>query len=141
MKFPYQKLPIHQSADPSTRIVARPYLPIYLHSKAGSIDSPFYALLDSGADNILMQAELAEAINITDIKMGRGPIKIVGVAGQVVDVYFHEVEIQVLGSDQKIPVLVGFGEGIELPLLGRAFFEHFRKVTFDEQKEEVELHS
>jgi hypothetical protein len=85
-----------------------------------------------------MPEELAEVVGIGDVKTGRGPAKTVGVGGQVVDTYFHEVEIQVQGDPRKLPIVAGFGK-IEIPLLGRSFFRHFRAVIFDESKEKVEL--
>ncbi len=138
MKFSYQKLPIHQSADPSAPRVPRPYIPIYLHRGSFSTPSPYYALLDSGADNVLMPEELAEIVGIDDIKTGKGPARIIGVGGQAVDTYFHEIDIRVQGDSRKLPVSIGFGK-IEIPLLGRSFFRHFRSVIFEESKERVEL--
>ena len=139
MKFSYQKLPIHQSVDSRVPRISRPYLPIYLHNKIQSTPSPYFALLDSGADNVLMPAELAEVVGIQDIKGGKNSARIVGVGGQTVDIYFHELEIQVQGDNRRLPTIVGFAEKIEIPLLGRSFFQHFREVVFDEKRERIEL--
>ncbi|GEM_PF-3560746 len=139
MKFSYQKLPIHQSADPFAPKIPRPYLPIYLHGATQSTPSPYFALLDSGADTVLMPEELAELVGIKDIKTGKGPARVVGVGGQTVDIYFHDLEIQVQGDIRKLSTLVGFANTIEVPLLGRTFFKHYREVIFDERKERIEL--
>jgi len=138
MKFSYQKLPIHQSANPSAPRISRPYLPIYLHRGRFSTPSPYYALLDSGADNVLMPIELAEAVGIKDITTSRRSGKTVGIGSQTVDIYFCKLEIQVLGSTRKLPIIVGFGK-IEIPILGRDFFKHFRSVIFNEERENIEL--
>ena len=138
MKFSYQKLPIHQDADPSAPRISRPYLPIYLHRNSYSTPSPYYALLDSGADNVLMPEELAEVIGIKNREIGRNMAKIIGVGGQTVDIHFYDIKIQVQGDSRKLPITVGFGK-IEIPLLGRTFFKHFRAVIFDEERKRIEL--
>ncbi|MFH1192708.1 MAG: hypothetical protein V1656_00075 [Candidatus Jorgensenbacteria bacterium] len=40
----------------------RPYIPVYLIGKTKSTPSPYYALLDSGADKVLMPADLAQEV-------------------------------------------------------------------------------
>jgi len=138
MKFRYQKLP-SPSHDTRTPLVPRPYLPIYLHTGTKSTRSPYYALLDSGADVVLFPTDLAVEIGITDITTGRGPRPIIGVAGQRADVYYHDLELQLLGDTRRLPTAVGFSDHITMPLLGRSFFTHFTSVIFHEGKEQIEF--
>lgn len=105
---------------------------------------PFFALLDSGADQIVMSSDFAEPLGITNIKTGTLE-QTIGVGSQVVDVYYHEgIEVQVAGDSKKLPTRIGFVEsGPDTkrvpPLLGRTFFKHFKSVSFQENNEVVEL--
>ena len=62
-----------------------------------------------------------------------------GISGQPVSVYYHQLNIQIIGNSNLLPIEVGFISTIPVPLLGRSFFKHFRSVIFHEEKEEVEL--
>ena len=137
MKFRYQKIPLRDH-DPRKPFVPRPFIPVHLHNKQKSTPAPFYALLDSGADQVLLPAELALEVGIEDIGRGRGEA-IVGVAGQQANVYSFDLELQVVGDSRRLAVPVGFSEVVYIPLLGRTFFAHFRSIVFEEEKEEVEL--
>lgn len=137
MKFRYQKIPLH-GHDPRKPFVPRPFIPIHLHSKKKSTRAPFYTLLDSGADRVLLPADLALEVGLEDIGRGKGEA-IVGVAGQQANVYYFDLELQVVGDSRRLAVPVGFSEVVYIPLLGRTFFAHFRSIVFEEQKEEVEL--
>lgn len=137
MKFRYQKIPFH-GHDPRKPLIPRPFLPVYLHNRERSTRSPYYALLDSGADNVLLPLELAKEVGIEDITQGwLEPI--VGVAGQQANVYYHNLAMQIVGDSRRLELPVGFSELIYIPLLGRTFFRYFRLVVFNEEKEEVEL--
>jgi hypothetical protein len=137
MKFKYQKLPF-DGHDPRKPLIARPLLPVFLVNGARKTRSPYYALLDSGADKVLFPADLAEEVGIKDIETGTRE-GTMGIAGQRVDMFYHPLAVQVLGDEKMRQMLVGFSKQIALPLLGRTFFAHFRAVTFWETKEEMEL--
>ena len=137
MKFGYQKFLLGPQ-DPRKPLVARPLLPVYLVNAERRTRSPYYALLDSGADRIIFPADLAEELGIERIESGLLE-PTVGVANQRTNVYFHRLVVQVAGSDRALPVNVGFSREIGLPLLGRSFFAHFKSVSFAEPKEEIEL--
>lgn len=120
MKFSYQKLPFagHDTRQP---LIARPILPVYLHGQKSSTPSPYYALLDSGADKVLMLAELAGFVGINDFTKGRLEPTI-GIANQRADVYYHDnLSIEVVGHSKKLSTSVGFSDKIFLPILGRSF--------------------
>jgi hypothetical protein len=137
MKFRYLKLPLG-GPRPGNPLIARPMIPIRLVGPASGSPSPFYALLDSGADKVLMPADLAAHVGILDITTGAlDPI--VGVGNQRVDVRLHPLAVEVVGDNRPLALEVGFAPGIVVPLLGRSFFRHYRSIVFSEQNEEVEL--
>ncbi len=138
MRFRYQKFPAHGS-NPRDPFIARPYVPVFLHGAVASTKSPYYALLDSGADAILLPADLANEVGISDIKKGKGPQATIGIAGQRTDIYYFDLALQILGDVHKLPCEIGFSEKIFIPILGRSFFRHFKSVIFNETKEEVEF--
>ncbi|MBI4095188.1 MAG: hypothetical protein HY435_03280 [Candidatus Liptonbacteria bacterium] len=137
MKFGYQKF-ILGAHDPRKPLVPRPYIPVYLRSDGTRTRSPYFALLDSGADRVLFPADLAIEVGIEDIETGNLEPTI-GIGNQRVDVYYHPLILQVLGDTRALSTDVGFSTGITLPILGRSFFRHFKAVIFAEAKEEVEL--
>lgn len=100
--------------------------------------SPYYALLDSGADRIIFPSDLALEIGINNIKTGRSEPTL-GIAGQAADVYYHQASLQVVGDARKFSVEVGFSEKITLPILGRTFFAHYKAVIFYEPKGTIEF--
>jgi len=83
--FPYQKLPIGEGN--TTKLVARPYIAVYLIGKTKRTLSPYYALLDSGADRVIFPSDLAVAVGIENIKDKGRFERTIGIAGQAVDVY------------------------------------------------------
>jgi hypothetical protein len=137
MKFKYQKFPF-EGADPNRPLIARPLVPVYLLGSSLKTESPYYALLDSGADRVIFPADLAEAVGVTDIRTGRSE-STMGIAGQRADVYYHQLALRILGDSEALKTEIGFSEQIALPILGRTFFVHFKAVAFAEAKEEIEL--
>jgi hypothetical protein len=119
-----------------------PLIPITLFRGKEST-MPFFAMLDSGADGILMHSDFASALGIEDIKTGTLD-KTLGIGNQIVDVYYHDdIEIQIVGDSRKLKTRIGFIESTEprqiIPLLGRTFFKHFKAVIFEENNERIEL--
>lgn len=143
MKFKYVKLP--RSSNTSEPQIPMPFLPIFLFKETFETVYPIYALLDSGADKTLMPSDLAIELGIEDFKSGHvQPTR--GVGDQIVNVYYHSgVAIELVGDGRRLPLEIGFVETTPnrtiLPLLGRTFFEHFKKVTFCEPKKVLELSS
>lgn len=141
MKFSYRKVP--RSSDPRDPHIGVPFIPIILH-KGEESTMPFFALLDSGADQVVMSSDFAEPLGIMNIKTGVLE-QTIGVGSQVVDVYYHEgIEVQVAGNSAKFPTRIGFvetdpGKKKVPPLLGRIFFKHFKSVSFQENNEVIEL--
>jgi hypothetical protein len=137
MKFGYQKLPLgnHDSRNP---LIPRPLVPIYLVGKERRTRSPYFALLDSGADKVIFPAELAEEVGVLSIEKGVLEPTL-GIAGQRADVYYHLLGLQLLGDLKVLPTEVGFSREVGLPILGRTFFRHFKTVSFSEEQEEIEF--
>lgn len=138
MKFKYQKLPIG-NYDSRKSLMPRPYIPVYLLGKTKRTESPYYALLDSGADRIIFPSDLAKEVGILDIKNDGRSEPALGIGNQTVEIYYHPLKLQILGDIREIAMEVGFAENMSFPILGRSFFKHFRFVIFNETKEEVEL--
>jgi len=142
VKFDYKKFP--RSADTRKPFIGMPLIPIAIYRGKEST-MPFFAMLDSGADSVLMHSDLALALGIMDIKTGTLD-KTLGIGNQVVDVYYHDdIEIQIVGDNRKLQTKVGFIESANprqiIPLLGRTFFKHFKAVIFEENLERMELKS
>jgi len=136
--FQYQKMPIY--GGEATRVfIARPYIPVYLISRTKRTPSPYYALLDSGADRVIFPADLANAVGIEDIKYNARYEPTIGIGKQSVEVYFHKLAIKVLGEDRELSTEIGFANNFTVPILGRSFFRHYKAVIFEEAKERVEL--
>lgn len=119
-----------------------PFIPVTLFRGREST-MPFFALLDSGADEVLMHSDFASALGIDDVKTGILS-KTLGIGNQIVDVYYHtDIEIQIVGDSRKLKTRIGFIENNEsrqiIPLLGRSFFKHFKAVIFEENNERIEL--
>ena len=87
MKFEYKRL---------SSGVSRPIIPISVRNPDTRKAVRYFALVDSGADNCILGAEIGELIGLT-IEDGK-PSTISGVvAGQSRPYYIHEVEIEVGG--------------------------------------------
>jgi predicted aspartyl protease len=138
VKFHYQKLPVGKFRDPDAPLIARPFIPVYLIGHSQRTESPYYALVDSGADGVLFPSDLAKEIGIEDIKTHSRYDTGLGVAGRA-DIYYHSLKLQVLGDTKELSLEIGFSDTILVPILGRSFFRCFTSVIFREAKEELEL--
>ncbi len=135
MKFPYQKLP---ARDSSQRGKPVPLIPIKLfdHRKVASFEC--YALVDSGADKSLFNAEVARELTIDLRNAPEEPFS--GIEGGVLMAKMANIFIQVTGDDKVFDIPVGFIENLNLfGILGQeGFFDQFT-VTFKRRKLELEL--
>ena len=140
MKFKYQKIP--RSSDPNVPYLGMPLVPIRLYRQQETT-LPIYALLDSGADNVILPSGFANALGIEDITVGKLQPTL-GVGGGTADVYyFDDVEVELIGDNRKLKMPIGFAHSKDgrmvPPLLGRTFFAHYKSVSFEQTKETVEL--
>ncbi len=131
MKFNYKKL---------ASGILRPIIPIEVGYKDER--TKYFALIDSGADISLFDAEVGESIGI-DITSGEKSL-IGGITeGESQPYYIHSVKITIGGWEYKtkvgfMPTLSKLGHG----LLGqRGFFDLFKgvKFEFDGTRGEIEL--
>ncbi|KKT80636.1 MAG: hypothetical protein UW78_C0030G0002 [Candidatus Azambacteria bacterium GW2011_GWA1_44_9] len=114
----------------------RPVIPIEIIYQNLSI--PCEALVDSGADFCIFDAQIGELLGINITKGERREVW--GITGVGQSYYVHLVEIKVGGWSYKIkvgflPEIAKLGYGV---LGQRGFFDIF-VVKFDLLKEEIEL--
>ncbi len=137
MKFSYHKLLLPQRSDYFGASILKPIIPLKITIKGEEVR--YSALIDSGADFCIFDAEIGEYLGL-DIKKGLreefGGIQERGGA----EAFLHEVVLNIGGWDYK--TIVGFSYNIAkhgFGILGqKGFFEHFI-VKFDLLKEEIEL--
>ena len=104
---------------------------------------PVYALLDSGADNVIMPSVFADALGIQDITTGRLQTTL-GVGGNTADIYyFDDIEIELIGDNRRLSMPIGFAHNKDgrmvPPLLGRIFFGHYKSISFEEAEGMIEI--
>lgn len=137
MKFPYLKLPLKKHSDFFGKSLLKPIIPIKIGFKDKTIG--YAALIDSGADFCIFNAEIGEYLGI-DVRSGKkesfGGIQEKGGA----EAFLHEVSINIGGWNYKTVVsfsydIAKWGFGI---LGQKGFFDIF-SVKFDYTKEEIEL--
>lgn len=106
-----------------------PILAIRLSYDHGPQTPRFEALVDSGAADCLFRADIAAHMRI-DLKKGVKGTTSGIVQGQIINIYYHDVNLWV-GAD-RIKIKAGFGEHMSVgAILGRrGFFENFI-ITFD----------
>lgn len=137
MKFNYFKLPLSQCSEFFGNAILKPIIPIKIIK--GNYSLRYAALIDSGADFCIFDAEIGEYLGI-DIKSGKkeifGGIQEKGGA----KAFLHEVILDIGGWNYK--TIVGFSYDIAMHGFGilgqKGFFDIF-VVKFDLLKEEVEL--
>jgi len=137
MKFDYLKFPAKPTeAFPEIHWALRPVLPVTL--KRGDKKISVQALVDSGSDYNIFNAEVGEALGL-EIKTGK-TLSFWGTSESKQLAYFHDITIEIGGYEYQC--YCGFSYDIKhLPygLLGQNdFFEKF-KVIFDYSKERFEI--
>jgi hypothetical protein len=137
MKFKYFKFPISKRSDFFGHSLLKPIIPIKI--SAGTSTLRYMALIDSGADFCIFDAEIGEALGLnvrSGLKENFGGIQERGSSL----VFIHNVIINVGGWDHTIKAgfsydIAKWGYGI---LGQKGFFDIFI-VVFDLLKEEIEL--
>ncbi len=135
MRFPYFKLP---NQDSRKKSISVPWIPVRVMAR--DAEKKFLMLVDSGADNCILDRDVAQflGINIYDGEL----IKTGGIGEEADIYYFDDVYINVGG--EEIKTRCGFKDGYLINgwisgVLGRqGFFDHF-KVCVDEKQKEIEL--
>lgn len=116
----------------------RPVVEIELFGPKTKV-SIFNALVDSGADSILINAEFAKYIGI-DISRAKRIEKVMGIDGKTIETYFVDIEIKIKEFSEKIKVEVGFVPNLAIhALLGQiGFFDHYR-IKFERDHNAFEI--
>lgn len=137
MKFKYLKFGLIEPSKFFGKSVLRPIIPIGIFHNKRTLK--YAALIDSGADFSIFDAELGEYLGI-DIKSGLkeafGGVQERGGA----EVFLHDVTLNIGGWDYKSTV--GFSYDIAkhgYGILGQKGFFDIFVVKFDLTKEEIEL--
>jgi len=137
MKFRYIKIP---TRDPRRKWISRPIIPVILSAQKGVVARSVNvdALLDSGADKCLFNAEIGEALGLELEKGERETFS--GIEGGRLFVFIHEVYIQVAGIDRTTKVEAGFVRGLNISaIVGQdGFFDSFR-VSFEKDRNIIEI--
>lgn len=137
MKFDYFKIALPQRSEFFGHAILRPIIPVGISAGRERID--YAALIDSGADFCIFDAELAEYLGI-DVRSGRKEFFGGVQNASPSEGYVHDVTLTVGGWDFQ--TAVGFSYDIAKDgygILGQKGFFNLFSVKFDYQKEEVEL--
>lgn len=137
MKFRYKKFLLPKRSDLFGTALLKPILPVEIEHEGRSVQ--YEALVDSGADPCIFDAEVGEYVGL-NVRSGSritfGGIQERGGA----TAYVHSVRLRVGGHAHAVPV--GFSYDIAKQGFGvlgqKGFFDLF-VVKFDLRKEEIEL--
>lgn len=137
MKFSYFKFPLARQSEFFGNAILKPIIPIKIIK--GNYALRYAALIDSGADFCIFDAEIGEYLGI-NIRSGRkeifGGVQEKGDA----EAFLHEITLNIGGWDYK--TIVGFSYDIAkhgFGILGQKGFFDIFVVKFDFLKEEIEL--
>jgi len=133
MKFPYLKTP---RADPRKKWISRPIIPITLFGPKGSVNVD--ALIDSGADRCLFNAQIGREIGL-EIEKGEKE-SFSGIEGGEIVAYLHKVKLQIIGIDKIVELEAGFTDapGVFAILGQDGFFDAF-KIKFEKDHNIIEI--
>ena len=131
MQFPYKKFKLADGTE-----LLKPIIPIGLLFNGKFVK--YEALIDSGADFNIFNAEIGELLGI-DTRSGK-KVKFSGIAGEPFEVFLHNLTLEIGGWQYKI--VAGFSYEISpygFGILGqRGFFDLFR-VKFIFSKGIIEI--
>lgn len=137
MKFRYSKNSLDKKSAFFGSSILRPIIPVKI--SANGLTVGYAALIDSGADFCIFDAEIGGYLNI-DIKKGE-KITFGGIQDKNGSTaYLHSVDINIGGWDYK--TRVGFSYNIAkhgYGILGQKGFFDLFTIKFDLSKEEIEL--
>ena len=137
MKFDYYKFPLPKKSDFFGSSVLRPIIPISISTDSYPVR--YLALIDSGADFCIFDAEIGEVIGL-DVKSGKLETFSGIQPGKPTECYLHEVTINIGGHNYK--TIVAFSYHISTKgygILGQKGFFDLFKVSFEYQKERIEI--
>lgn len=132
MDFVYKKI--------NNAKIDRPIIPINVRNISSGKHLKYFALVDSGSDECIFDAELGEALGI-NIKKGQKREVHGVVEGKTQPYWIHAIEIEVGGWPYRISAgfmykLARTGHGI----LGQiGFFDQFKSIKFEHKRGRVEI--
>lgn len=137
MKFRYFKFPLPRHSEFFGGSILKPIIPIEI--AAGKKSSRYAALIDSGADFCILDAEIGEVLGL-DVRSGH--LEEFGGIQEAIpaEAFLHDVMLSIGGWSYK--TTVGFSYDISTRgygILGQKGFFDLFVVTFDLPKEEIEL--
>lgn len=116
--------------------IYRPIIPIRCGGNHKIYPSTINCLVDSGADFILFPADIGEYFGYK-IRSGN-KITHIGIGNVGIIAYEHPIKLYIQGY--SFNTNVHFSYDHKIPLLGRhSFFKYFKKLTFNENKLQLEL--
>ena len=135
MKFPYIKIP---TSDPVKPWKPLPLIPIRVFDETGDSSLEILALLDSGADKSLFNAEIAKVLKI-DLSTASEE-NFTGIEGGVLKAKVKTIHLQMVRDTEIFEVPIGFIENVGFSaILGQeGFFDKF-SITFNREKLEIEI--
>jgi hypothetical protein len=133
MKFPYIKIP---QADPTKKWLSRPLIPVIIFGPKSNIE--VLALIDSGADKCLFNAQIGREIGL-EVEKGK-PETFMGIEGGRLIAYVHKIKLQVVGIENIIEIEAGFVDSPAADaILGQeGFFDAF-KIKFEKDHNIIEI--
>ncbi len=133
MKFPYIKFPFK---DTTLKWVERPFIPIKILGPKSIWEG--YALLDSGADRCLFNAEIADDIGVDLSKCQIQNFG--GIEGGNIRAKLQKIKLQVVGIEEKIEVNAGFvnSNAVSAILGQEGFFDNLR-IKFEKDHGIIEV--
>lgn len=137
MKFSYLKFPLPERSEFFGHSILRPVIPMRI--KVGMNEIQYQALVDSGADFCIFDAEVGEMLGL-DVRAG-SELRFSGVQGYFSSrAYLHPVTLVIGGHPYQ--ATVGFSYDIGRQGSGifgqKGFFDQFA-VKFEFPKESIEL--
>jgi hypothetical protein len=137
MKFKYYKVPLAEKSEFFGPSILKPIIPVGVAYGVQKVR--YEALVDSGADFCIFNAEVGEYLGL-DVRRGLRQAFSGIQHCEPSEVFFHEVTLNIGGWDYKAKI--GFSYDIApsgYGILGqKGFFDKF-SVRFDFSKEEIEL--
>lgn len=117
-------------------MIYKPKIYVRFSSGHGNPSQIIEALIDSGADRSLLPIGIADILGINYKKVKQ--VKIMGIGGVIIDAYSLKVNLWL--DNKKYPTEADFSPQQQNLLLGRkGFFDLFKKVSFNEGLQMVEI--
>ena len=135
MKFKFTK--VKGSSIPNHTFLLRPLIDVNFINGTRNVFTK--ALIDTGADGIILNIGFAKLLNINAKDGIQGATK--GIENKPVPVYYHNIEMEIPNfSNSRFSVQVGFiDSGSVGVLLGRIDFLDRFKLTFEQYNNSFEI--